>query len=171
MYSHNKRYKKYRDYKDFVDKNLDLFLERFYQFKQIKIDITDKEEYFYVTNLKHEIRLKEIFNYRVNLMCAGKLLMTADNIEEPIKKLESLKCYCKTHLTFTNQGKIHKLYQVLKTKDKIKILNCIKDVVIELEEDIQFEKKRCKIAFENILRQRRIKNKNVEVSYVYFKEQ
>lgn len=161
--------KKYRDYKDFVDKNLDLFLERFYQFKEIKIDITDKEEYFYVTNLKHEIRLKEIFNYRVNLMRVGTLLMKAESIEEPIKELESLKCYCNTHLTFTNQGKIHKLYQVLKTKDKIKILNCIKDVVITFEKDIEFEQTRCKIAFKNILKERRIKNKKIEVAYVYFK--
>lgn len=163
------RTKKYRDYKDFVDKNLDLFLERFYQFKEIKIDITDKEEYFYVTNLKHEIRLKEIFNYRVNLMFVGKLLMTAENIEEPIKKLESLECYCKAHLTYTNIGNINKLNKALKTKDKIKILNCIKTVVLTFQKDIEFEQERCKRAFKNILKERRIKNKNVEVSYVYFK--
>jgi len=159
--------KKYRDYKDFVDKNLDSFINNFYESRKVVTDITDEEEYFYITNLKHEIRLKEIFNYRVNLMRVGTLLMKAENIEEPIKELESLKCYCKTHLTFTNQGKIHKLYQKLKTKDKIKILNCIKDVVITFEEDIEFEKKKCKIAFKNILKERRIKNK--KITYVYFK--
>jgi len=159
--------KKYRDYKDFVDKNLDSFINNFYESRKVVTDITDEEEYFYITNLKHEIRLKEIFKYRVNLIRVATLLMKAENIEEPIKELESLKCYCKTHLTFTNQGKIHKLYQKLKTKDKIKILNCIKDVVITFEEDIEFEKKKCKIAFKNILKERRIKNK--KIAYVYFK--
>ena len=161
--------KKYRDYKDFVDKNLDFFLERFYQFKKIKIDITDKEEYFYVTNLKHEIRLKEIFNYRVNLMRVGTLLMKAENIEEPIKELESLKCYCKAHLTYTNQGNINKLNKALKGKDKIKILNCIKSVVLTFEKDIKHDELRCKRAFKKIIRERRIRRKNVEINYVYFK--
>jgi len=159
--------KKYRDYKDFVDKNLDSFINNFYESRKVVTDITDEEEYFYITNLKHEIRLKEIFKYRVNLIRVATLLMKAENIEEPIKELESLECYCKTHLTYTNQGNINKLNKALKGKDKIKILNCIKDVVITFEEDIEFEKKKCKIAFKNILKERRIKNK--KIAYVYFK--
>lgn len=158
---------KYRDYKDFVDKNLDSFINNFYGSKKVVTDITDQEEYFYITNLKHEIRLKEIFNYRVNLMRVGTLLMKAENIEEPIKELESLKCYCKNYLTYTNQGNINKLNKALKGKNKIKILNCIKTVILTFQKDIEFEQGRCKRAFKKILRERLIKNK--KMNYVYFK--
>jgi len=161
--------KKYRDYKDFVDKNLDSFINNFYESRKVVTDITDEEEYFYITNLKHEIRLKEIFKYRVNLMRVGTLLMKAENIEEPIKELESLKCYCKAHLTYTNQGNINKLNKALKGKDKIKILNCIKSVVLTFEKDIKHDELRCKRAFKKIIRERRIRRKNVEINYVYFK--
>ena len=159
--------KKYRDYKDFVDKNLDSFINNFYESRKVVTDITDEEEYFYITNLKHEIRLKEIFKYRVNLMRVGTLFMKAENIEQPIKELESLECYCKTHLTYTNQGNINKLNKALKGKDKIKILNCIKSVVLTFEKDIKHDELRCKRAFKKIIRERRIKNK--KITYVYFK--
>lgn len=161
------RTKKYRDYKDFVDKNLDSFINNFYESRKVVTDITQEEEYFYITNLKHEIRLKEIFNYRKNLMRVATLLMKAESIQEPIKELESLKCYCKTHLTYTNQGNINKLNKALKTKDKIKILNCIKTVVLTFQKDIEFEQGRCKRAFKKISTERRIKNK--KIAYVYFK--
>jgi len=161
--------KKYRDYKDFVDKNLDSFINNFYESRKVVTDITDEEEYFYITNLKHEIRLKEIFKYRVNLIRVATLLMKAENIEEPIKELESLKCYCKAHLTYTNQGNINKLNKALKGKDKIKILNCIKSVVLTFEKDIKHDELRCKRAFKKIIRERRIRRKNVEINYVYFK--
>ena len=161
--------KKYRDYKDFVDKNLDSFINNFYESRKVVTDITDEEEYFYITNLKHEIRLKEIFKYRVNLIRVATLLMKAENIEEPIKELESLKCCCKAHLTYTNQGNINKLNKALKGKDKIKILNCIKSVVLTFEKDIKHDELRCKRAFKKIIRERRIRRKNVEINYVYFK--
>lgn len=163
------RTKKYRDYKDFVDKNLDSFINNFYESRKVVTDITQEEEYFYITNLKHEIRLKEIFNYRKNLMRVAMLLVKAENIEEPIKELESLECYCKTHLTYTNQGKMNKLNRALKTKQKKRILDCIKAVVVTFQKDIEYEQGRCKRAFKKIIRERRIRRKNVQINYVYFK--
>ncbi|MCP4970518.1 MAG: hypothetical protein GY932_07995 [Arcobacter sp.] len=161
------RTKKYRDYKDFVDKNLDSFINNFYESRKVVTDITDEEEYFYITNLKHEIRLKEIFNYRKNLMRLAMLLVKAENIEEPIKQLESLACYCRAHLTYTNQGNMNKLYKALKTKEKKTILDCIKAVVLTFEKDIKHDEVRCKRAFKKISTERRIKNK--KIAYVYFK--
>ena len=160
--------KKYRDYKDFVDKNLDSFINNFYESRKVVTDITQEEEYFYITNLKHEIRLKEIFNYRADLVRLGKLLMTLENIEEPTKELQSLKCYCKNHLKVSNQRNIDKLHEALETKEKAKILNCIKKIVIAFEKDIKHDEVRCKRAFKKI---RRIRRKNVQIEYVYFKDQ
>lgn len=163
------RTKKYRDYKDFVDKNLDSFINNFYESRKVVTDITQEEEYFYITNLKHEIRLKEIFNYRKNLMRLAMLLAKAENIEEPIKELESLKCYCRAHLTYTNQGNINKLYKALKTKDKKRILDRIKTIVLTFEKDIEYDQVRCQIAFKKIIKGRQIRRKNVKINYVYFR--